>query len=338
MRADLFDYELPEDLIAQQPPPSRAGARLMVLREGVAHATIPDLPSLLPPNALVVVNDTKVRHARLITKKSSGGRAEIFLLRPMGSSWLAMGRASKAFRFPSELEVVGPKGEPTPMRVRLEKQLDGGLLEVSIVCEGSPDDAIERWGRVPLPPYIKRDPSPDDADRYQTVFARSLGAVAAPTAGLHLSAELLARLDVAHVTLHVGLGTFQPVTADDFDDHAMHAEAFEISEDAARRISDARSEGRPIVAVGTTVVRALESHAMGITGETRLLIQPGFAFKAVDVLLTNFHLPRSTLLALVCAFAGRERVMRAYADAVRERYRFFSYGDAMLVWPDATVH
>jgi S-adenosylmethionine:tRNA ribosyltransferase-isomerase len=326
MRVSLFDYELPEELIAQHPAPDREAARVMVVSDALAlaHRSVADLPSLLPKDALVVVNDTRVRRARLIARKSSGGRAEIFLLRPTdGGTWIAMGRASKPFRFPSELSIE-------PLIVRLEKKRDDGLLEVSLrATEGTVDEAIEKVGRVPLPPYIKRDPDDDDAERYQTVYARHVGAVAAPTAGLHLSEAMLARLDVVPITLHVGLGTFQPVTADDLDDHPMHAESFEIPVDSARRISEARAEGRPIVAVGTTVVRALESE--GTRGETRLLIQPGFRFRAVDLLLTNFHLPRSTLLALVCAFGGRERILEAYATAVRERYRFFSYGDAMLV-------
>lgn len=340
MRVDLFDYELPEELIAQTPAPSREAARMMVVRDGIAHRTIADLPSLVPEDALIVVNDTRVRHARLIGKKGSGGRAEIFLLRPLPAGrWEAMGRASKPFRFPSDIAIVDAKENPTPLSVKLVRRIEDAILEVELACrEGSVDDAIERFGRVPLPPYIKRDPDAADAERYQTVFSRELGAVAAPTAGLHLSEALLERWKdrVVAITLHVGLGTFQPVTADDLDAHAMHAETFSIAPDVARTIEEARAQKRPIVAVGTTVVRALESHAAGMTGETRLLIQPGHGFRAVDILLTNFHLPKSTLLALVAAFAGRERILAAYAEAVRERYRFFSYGDAMLVWPLST--
>lgn len=344
MRVALFDYELPEERIAQHPTPDREAARLLVLAEIVSHGTITELPELLPPRSLVVVNDTRVRRARLIAKKTSGGRAEIFLLRPLAAGrWLAMGRSSKPFRFPTVLEVLGRAGETTPLRVRLVSRLEDGLLDVELeTSEGSVDDAIERFGRIPLPPYIKRDADDADAERYQTIFARTLGAVAAPTAGLHLSRALLDRLEarghtMTTVTLHVGLGTFQPVAVDDFDDHPMHAESFEVSAQAARAIAAARAEKRPIVAIGTTVVRALESAtnaggAVGaFAGETRLLIQPGHFFRVVSHLVTNFHLPRSTLLALVCAFGGRERVLEAYANAVRERYRFFSYGDAMLI-------
>ncbi len=344
MRVALFDYDLPEECIAQHPAPDREAARLLVLDETIRHHTIAALPDLLPARSLVVANDTRVRRARLIAKKPSGGGAEIFLLRPLAAGrWAAMGRASKPFRFPAELEVLGPAGETTPLRVRLLGRLQDGLLEVELeTSEGSVDDAIERFGRVPLPPYIKRAAGDADAERYQTVFARSIGAVAAPTAGLHLSRALLDRLEacghaMTMVTLHVGLGTFQPVTADDYDDHPMHAESFEISAEAARAITAARAQKRPIVAIGTTVVRALES-ATNEDGtvraggaETRLLLQPGHVFRGIDVLLTNFHLPRSTLLALVCAFGGRERMLGAYAEAVRERYRFYSYGDAMLI-------
>ena len=233
---------------------------------------------------------------------------------------------------------------------------DDGLLEVGIwSATGEPvDDLLRACGHVPLPPYIKRDDSSEDEARYQTVYARHDGAVAAPTAGLHLTNALLGRLavrgcEIASVTLHVGLGTFQPVTAEDLDDHPMHAERYVVSQATADAVARARARGAPVVAVGTTTVRALESAALGgasasgcapghvaaSSGETRLLIQPGYAWRVVDGLLTNFHLPRSTLLALVCAFAGTERVLRAYALAVRDRYRFFSYGDAMLAWRTA---
>jgi S-adenosylmethionine:tRNA ribosyltransferase-isomerase len=252
-----------------------------------------------------------------------------------------MGKASKALRFGTEI-VVGP------LRVRLLRRADDdGLLEVGLsTTNGMPvDDAIRETGHVPLPPYIKRDDEAQDRDRYQTVFARVDGAIAAPTAGLHLTRALLGRIavkgcEIATVTLHVGLGTFQPVTVDDLDRHPMHAEGYEVSRSTQGAIARARDRGAPVVAIGTTVVRTLEAVAdrdrdgrvQAGAGETRLLIQPGYHFRVVDVLLTNFHLPRSTLLALVCAFGGTKRVLAAYKTAVECGYRFFSYGDAMLLW------
>ncbi len=271
--------------------------------------------------------------------------------------WRALGKASKPLKFDTDL-VVGsaeaPPGSVCPPGLQLVVRLlgraeDDGLLEVGLTVRGaaSVDEAIRALGHVPLPPYIKRDDRADDAERYQTVFARVDGAVAAPTAGLHVTRALLGRLavrecEVATVTLHVGLGTFQPVTVQDLDDHPMHNERFEVSRTAARAIAQARERGAPVVAIGTTVVRALESAAdpdrpgfvRPMAGDTRLLIQPGSgpsAIKVTDMLLTNFHLPRSTLLALVCAFGGTERVLGAYRAAVEEGYRFFSYGDAMLI-------
>jgi S-adenosylmethionine:tRNA ribosyltransferase-isomerase len=358
MRVDLFHYDLPPELIAQTPPEERDGARLLVVgKSGLSHRRVAELAELLPEGALVVLNDTRVLPARLIAQKDTGGRVEVMLLRAMGTRtvdtehgpvegalWRAMGKASKALRFGSDLRVLGPDGAPTPLLVRLLGRADDGLLEVVLhTKDGAPvDEAIRAFGRMPLPPYIKREVEPADAERYQTVFARTEGAVAAPTAGLHLSRALLGRLavrgcEIATVTLHVGLGTFQPVTTEDFDAHPMHRETYEVTRTTANAIEAARRRGSPVVAVGTTVVRALESAAgedgvvRPTSGETQLLIQPGHRFRAVDVLLTNFHLPRSTLLALVSAFGGRERVLAAYRTAVLEQYRFFSYGDAMLL-------
>lgn len=346
MRVSAFDYVLPEERVAQHPVEPRDRARLLVARgEALAHRVVADLPALLPP-ALFVVNDTRVRRARLHARKPSGGRAEVLLLRPLGAAgaWLAMGRASKPIRPGTDLVVLDASGTPAPLRVRVRAKRGDGLLEVELDAGGADlEDAIERWGRVPLPPYVRREADDADAERYQTVFAREVGAAAAPTAGLHFTPGLLRALEqaghaLATVTLHVGLGTFQPVTAADLDEHPMHAEQFDVPERTARAIAEARRSGRPVVAVGTTVVRALETAAAGgrvraARGETRLLVQPGHRFHAVDVLLTNFHLPRTTLLALACAFGGRERVLRAYEAAVREGYRFFSYGDAMLLYP-----
>ncbi len=354
MLVGLFDYELPPERIAQEPAASREAARLMVLPEGGGapeHTTVAALPDLLPPHALVALNDTRVVPARLLgVKADTGGKVEIFLVQKMESReidglphqvWRALGKSSKGLRFGTNV-IVGP----LVIRLLGRSEADG-LLEVGLMTTNGQavDDAIRETGHVPLPPYIKRDDADADRERYQTVFARVDGAIAAPTAGLHLTRAMLGRfavrgLEVASVTLHVGLGTFQPVTATDFDAHPMHAERYEVSRTAEAAVASARERGASVVAVGTTVVRTLESVAdpvrVGLVhagaGETRLLIQPGYRFRVVDVLVTNFHLPKSTLLALVCAFGGTERVLAAYATAVKESYRFFSYGDAMLLW------
>jgi len=345
VRVDELDYELPEELIAQAPPEARDGARLLVLDRGVsgvAHRAVVDLPSLLPPS-LVVLNDTRVFPARLFGRKESGGKVELLLVERLGAPgeeerWLALGKASKGLRPGMGVAIDGGG-----LSARVEARRPDGSLEVTLRAEaGEVLTAIERVGRVPLPPYVARDPDARDRERYQTVFARELGAVAAPTAGLHLSERLLAALEaaghrVAHVTLHVGPGTFAPVKVEDLGAHPMHFERYEVSEAAATALAEARHEGRPILAVGTTVVRTLEAAADAEgrvppgKGRTDLFIRPPYGFRVVDSLLTNFHLPRSTLLALVMAFGGVEPVREAYAEAVRARYRFFSYGDAMLL-------
>lgn len=356
MRRDLLDYHLPEELIASRPPEERDGARLLLVDRRrpageVVHAAVRELDQHIPPGALVVVNDTRVIPARLLgRKRSTGGQVELLLIRRLsapaaaegGERWATLGRASKPIRPGAEIDL----GEDGVLAARVLGRDAGGLLEVLLWSPAGLDTAaaIEARGHVPLPPYLKRADEPVDRERYQTIFAREPGAVAAPTAGLHLSENLVERLrargvQLAGVTLHVGLGTFQPVTADDLDDHPMHAEAYAISEDAAAAVAAARERGAPVVAVGTTVVRTLESaadpdrpgHVRASAGETRLLIQPGYRFRVVDALLTNFHLPQSTLLALVFAFAGRERTLAAYRAAIEARYRFYSYGDAMLI-------
>ncbi len=365
MRRALFHYDLPPELIASEPARPRDGARLIVLEAdgSLDHRQVRELDELLPAGSLVVVNDTRVVPARLLGhKRATGGRVEILLLRKVfgadgAERWRALGRASKGLKPGAEIVFADAAGTPAIVAtIAAPLAEDGrggapasspedGLLEVDLrAIEGSVEAAIDRVGHVPLPPYMRRPDEPSDRVRYQTVFARSPGAVAAPTAGLHLSEALIARLEargvtVASITLHVGLGTFQPVTAEDLDDHPMHAEWYDVSEAAAAAVERARARGAPVVAVGTTVVRALESAAdperpglvVASAGETRLLIQPGYAFRIVDQLVTNFHLPESTLLALVSAFAGRERVIAAYRAAVEGRYRFFSYGDAMLL-------
>lgn len=354
MRVDQLDYALPPELVAQVPAPEREAARLLVMRGArsssgtadIAHRTVADLAEHVAPGTLVVLNDTKVLPARILgTKEGTGGKTEIFLVRRLPDAddgrerWRALGRASKGLK-PGARIVKGG------LVVDLEGKADDGLFEVALGTRdgSSVEDARRRAGQIPLPPYIKREVSRADEERYQTVYARVEGAVAAPTAGLHLTPALLKRLEqrdceIATCTLHVGLGTFQPVTVDDLDRHPMHAEYFEVTRALATSIARARERGAPVLAVGTTVVRALESafdpdrpgNVRPCAEETRLLLQPGSPIRVVDRLLTNFHLPKSTLLALVCAFAGTERVLAAYATAVRERYRFFSYGDAMLV-------
>jgi S-adenosylmethionine:tRNA ribosyltransferase-isomerase len=348
VRVDAFDYELPHELIAQEPSPEREGARLMAVdTTTIAHASVGELAERLPPGTLVVVNDTRVIPARIVgTKEGTGGRTEIFLVRSLGGDrWRALARASKGVR--PGMRVT--KGDLT-IEVLERADEGGGLWDVRLSSPRPVEDAVADVGQVPLPPYIKRDPRAMDAERYQTVYARVPGAVAAPTAGLHLGRALLERLaargcEIAACTLHVGLGTFQPVTVEDLDDHAMHAEVYDVPASLAAAVAQARERRAHVLAVGTTVVRALESardperpgYVRAGGGETRLLVQPGYRFGVVDRLLTNFHLPRSTLLALVCAFAGTARVLEAYRAAVRERYRFFSYGDAMLVDREAST-
>jgi len=367
MRVDQLKYDLPPDRIAQFPSEEREGAKLVVLRAKNApeHRRIGELADLVPENSLVVLNDTRVMPARLIAQKETGGRVEVFLVRMVtgrtieahgetrdAQIWRALGKASKALRFGVDMRVI-PAGDTASQEgalyVRLLGRGDDGLLEVAVYTTGkiAIPDAIRAFGRMPLPPYIKRDVEARDADRYQTVFARVEGAIAAPTAGLHITRALLGRLavrgiDVVTLTLHVGLGTFQPVLVEDLDQHKMHREWFEISRRAADAIASARAKGKKIVAVGTTVVRALESAAnddgtvRATSGDTALLIQPGYRFRAVDMLLTNFHLPKSTLLALVCAFGGTDRVLSAYDEAVKGGYRFYSYGDAMFLESEKT--
>lgn len=334
MRKDTFAYDVDPSLIADTPPATRDGARLMVVRgHTLAHAEMRALPELLPTGAVVVVNDTKVLPARLLGKKlDTGGAVEIFLLRKHADgSWNAMGRSSKPLR-------PGVRISVPPLEIEvLEKNADGTLRVRSNAGEQE-ESILSEIGHIPLPPYIRRHDTSADRERYQTVFAKHNGSVAAPTAGLHLTHGMLegfrARgIEVHPLTLHVGLGTFQPVTADDLDDHPMHSEVFSVPETTQLALAKAKHESRPVVAIGTTVVRALESAAQmrTLAGETRLLIQPGYVFQCVDMLLTNFHLPESTLLSLVCAFGGTPSILSAYRCATEMRYRFFSYGDAMLV-------
>ncbi|UCH47257.1 MAG: tRNA preQ1(34) S-adenosylmethionine ribosyltransferase-isomerase QueA [Betaproteobacteria bacterium] len=331
-----FDYELPEDLIAQAPLPARRSSRLMYLDGAsgvVSDHRFEDLTQFFRRGDLMVFNDTKVIKARLFGVKDSGGKVEIMIDRVLDSSTaLAMLRASRTPKPGQTIKI----NEHMQLRV-VSRENDLFVLEF-------PDDVfsvLDRCGQVPLPPYIGRSADATDEARYQTVYARQPGAVAAPTAGLHFDQQMMERLqrlgvDVAYVTLHVGAGTFQPVRVEDIDSHVMHAEWYHIPQATVHALQRARSQGGRVCAVGTTSLRALESAAAAgeVTAgstETNLFIRPGFRFKVVQRLLTNFHLPRSTLLMLVAAFAGLDNVMRAYRHAVQERYRFFSYGDAMLV-------
>lgn len=341
MRLADFDFHLPAELIAQEPLAHRDGSRLLVASrkaEELWHHRFADLPELLQPGDVLVVNDSRVVPARLLGKKeTTGGRVELLLVGPSGPGvWHCLGQASKGLKTGAGIELDAGR------RARIVEALSGG--EYRVAFEGVETAAdlmalLEVAGRLPLPPYIEREPTQEDRQRYQTVYAAAGASVAAPTAGLHFTPQLLSRLEargisLARVRLDVGPGTFMPVREDDLSRHRMHPERYVVSEEAAKVISQARREGRRIVAVGTTVVRVLESREGVVEpgeGETRLFIVPGFQFRVVDVLLTNFHLPKSTLLMLVSAFLGRERTLAAYRAAVENRYRFFSYGDAMLV-------
>ena len=351
MRRQDFSYHLPPDLIAQEPLAERSAARMLVLdgtTAELADRTVRDLPDHLHRGDLLVVNDTRVVAARLFGTKPSGGRVEILLERPLEAR-----------------EALAQLSASKPIRAGLEVESSGGTVRVlareaelwRIELPAPALEFFERFGEVPLPPYIRRTPQPADRERYQSIFAREAGAVAAPTASLHFDEALSNALDQrgvgrACITLHVGAGTFQPLRSDDLTAHVLHPERACVGAAACEAIARTRAAGGRVIAVGTTVVRALESAALAAPqrratpgeagripplalapwqGETRLFITPGFRFRVCDSLLTNFHLPESTLLMLVCAFAGRRAVLDAYAHAVRSRYRFFSYGDAMLI-------
>jgi S-adenosylmethionine:tRNA ribosyltransferase-isomerase len=341
-----FEYELPPELIAQQPLSEREGSRLLIVRRSpesgsrdlpqLQDSRFGDLPDLIPPGDLLVLNTTRVRHARLLGTRPSGAPAEILLIRPgEGGTWLAIGQPGSALR-PGKRIVLGPDA----LVETVEVLSDGARLVRFLGV--SAEDAMRQYGQLPLPPYIDRAPNQQDEFRYQTVYAEAEGSVAAPTAGLHFTPRLLDRLAsggvlVQGLDLEVGPGTFKPVEVDDPAQHPMHPERYQIPSELAESVDRVRRAGRRIWAVGTTVVRALESAAnrdgsiQPGSGETRLLITPGYTFRVVDRLITNFHLPRSTLLMLVCAFAGRRLTMAAYRHAVTERYRFYSYGDAMVI-------
>ncbi|MDY6943350.1 MAG: tRNA preQ1(34) S-adenosylmethionine ribosyltransferase-isomerase QueA [Pseudomonadota bacterium] len=340
MRRSDFYYDLPSDLIAQSPAEQRGMSRLLRVDGASGQCedlSFADFPTQLSAGDLLVLNDTRVFPARFWGRKASGGRVEVLLERVLDNHRvLAQVRASKSPKAGSHLVLEGD------LDVRVEGRQED-LFVLHFAGEETVWDLAERHGHIPLPPYIDRPDADLDRSRYQTVFAREAGAVAAPTAGLHFDEAMLDRLrasgvDVAFVTLHVGAGTFQPLRVDDVAAHVMHAEWLRVPPQTCAAIDETKARGGRVVAVGTTVVRALETAAAAgrlapFEGDTQLFITPGYRFRVVDALLTNFHLPESTLLMLVCAFAGREIVLRAYAHAVAARYRFFSYGDAMLLTP-----
>jgi S-adenosylmethionine:tRNA ribosyltransferase-isomerase len=343
MQLEDFDFTLPEELIAQYPTERRDGSRLMLLDRqtgNISTGNFPGVVDALQPGDLLVVNDTRVIPARLLGHKESGGKVEVFLVRRLddaeGEDWLCMTRSSRSLKVGMPLQLgeglsaeVLAGGEPPHRHIRF-------------FCDGPFLERVEQVGRLPLPPYITRPDEVADRERYQTVFACNEGAVAAPTAGLHFTEDLLRQLrhkgvEICALTLHVGLGTFLPVRVADVRTHKMHAELYAVPEATARAVNRARAEGRRVIALGTTAARALESavdeHG-GLrpgAGESEIFIYPGYRFQLVDALITNFHLPRSTLLMLVSALAGRDFILRAYRQAVAERFRFFSYGDCMLI-------
>lgn len=346
MNISDFDYDLPPDRIAQEPLAERDGSRLLVLdraRGVLHHRRFADLPDLLEPGDLLVLNRSRVFPARLIGRKETGGQAEILLVRNLEEPdvWEALVQPGRRLRAGQAVTI----GAPHALTVRIESESYGadGRRRVRLDAgEGDVMDAVRRNGHVPLPPYVARPDRPEDRDRYQTVYAREEGSIAAPTAGLHFTEALLARLaargvETAEIVLHVGPGTFRPVQTERIEDHRVEAETFTIPAAAADAVERARARRARVVAVGTTTVRTLETvvgddgHVTPASGLTDCVIVPGFRFRAVDAIITNFHLPRSSLLLLAAAFAGRETLLAAYAEAIRLGYRFYSYGDAMLL-------
>ncbi len=342
-----YDYELPRDLIASHPARRRDESRLLVLHRDtghVEHRAFADIVSYVPAGDALVLNETRVLAARLRGQKTTGARAEVLLLHPLAverpdstdDAWVAVVRPGARLR-PGSTVVIADD-----LHIDIADTLPDGRRVVHLRTSLSLDDALDRYGEVPLPPYIEREVEPADRERYQTVYAREPGSVAAPTAGLHFTPALLQTLEargvgIVRLVLHIGLGTFRPVEVDDPADHPMHAERYSVSDDAAARLNAVRTRGGRLWAVGTTVTRTLETcsddegYIRAGSGWTSLFIRPPYRFRAVDRLITNFHLPRSTLIMLVAALAGHEHVMAAYREAVAHRYRFYSYGDVMLI-------
>lgn len=345
MKTADFDYDLPEELIAQTPLENRTASRLLVLnpkKKVMKDKVFSDLLDFLNPGDALVLNETKVLPARIIgVKKDTGGVAELLLLKDLGNdTWECLARPQKRLKIGTEIDFGLEGSENCPLIAKVIELKDEGITRVKFIYEGIFLEILERLGTMPLPPYIHEQLK--DQSRYQTVYAKNLGSAAAPTAGLHFTPELLEKIEkkgvkIIRITLHVGLGTFRPVVVDDVKNHQMHTESYEISESAANELNEVRETGGRIVAVGTTTVRTLETVAekygefKACSGETSIFIYPGYKFKAVDAMITNFHLPKSTLLMLVSAFAGKDFIMEAYKHAVWEKYRFFSFGDAMFI-------
>lgn len=344
MNISEFDYELPEELIAQEPLEQRDASRMMVVDRASnswTESSFASFPELIRAGDAIVINNTRVFPARLIGQRDpSGGRVELLLLRRVGEwNWEALARPAHRLNEGAHVRF----GESS-VRAKVVACAPGGVRQIEFTSEKSLDDLIDEIGQTPLPPYIKRagGSSEQDRERYQTIFARERGAIAAPTAGLHFTPPIMQRLRdrgavIVEITLHVGYGTFEPVRVEEVEEHEVGVEIFDISETAADKINQTRARGGRIVAIGTTTTRALETAVLGDgtikpgTAETKLTIKPGYRFRAVDALLTNFHLPRSSLLILVSAFAGRQLTTAVYRSAVKSRFRFYSYGDCMLV-------
>lgn len=340
MELKEFYYHLPEDLIAQEPLEDRSKSRLLVLHKNdgaIEHRIFEDIIEYLEPGDCLVLNDTKVIPARLVgTRKDTGGKVEFVLLKRTGKDiWEILVKPGRRAKIGSE--IIFGDGR---LRARIIDYTDAGGRIAEFYYDGIFEQVLDELGQMPVPPYIKKKLK--DKDRYQTVYARYPGSAAAPTAGLHFTKDLLAGItnkgvETAYITLHVGLGTFRPVRVKNIEEHKMHAEYYEVSSEAAQKINSAREKGRRVIAVGTTSTRTLETVAdengqiEPKSGWSDIFIYPGYRFKAIDGLITNFHLPESTLIMLVCAFAGKEKVFRAYEEAINKKYRFYSFGDAMLI-------
>lgn len=347
-RLETYDYFLPPELVAQEPLAERDASRLMVVRRhdgSISHHSIRDLPELLQRGDCLVLNNSRVLPARLIGRRSAtGGKWEgLFLSTTSEGVWRLIGQTRGRLQIGEKVTIPSSKacGNQPDLELRLVAREPDGVWQMEPLCGGPVVELLNIYGEMPLPPYIQRPSTEADRERYQTTYASRPGSVAAPTAGLHFTPELLERcrqqsVEQAEVTLHVGLGTFRPVSVEDLSQHVMHSEWCEMPHETAEHLADVRRRGGRIVAVGTTSARTLEAAyakagGSAWSGETNLFIRPPYRFQAVDALLTNFHLPKSTLLMLVSAFAGIELIRRAYAEAVAQRYRFFSYGDAMLI-------
>jgi S-adenosylmethionine:tRNA ribosyltransferase-isomerase len=348
MKTDELKYELGSELIAQEPSKERSESRLLVLRrsqEGLIDSIFSSIGDFLEEGDCLVLNDTKVLQGRIFAQRLTGGQLEgLFLSEREKGLWEVIFKGAGKVKEEEEIVIKDKQGEDY-CSAKVESKMGEGIVHLRIESDGATEDILEEIGFPPLPPYIKRGrdlrEAENDRQRYQTVYARKPGAVAAPTAGLHFTKRLMGRLEekgivFAYVTLHVGLGTFKPVTTEDLESHQMHSERYRIEGEEADKINSAKARGGRVIAVGTTSVRALESSAEGrkvkeCWGDTRLFISPGYRFKLIDGMVTNFHLPRSTLLALVAAFAGLEQILRSYRHAIEQGYRFYSYGDAMLI-------